>query len=393
MVRLIRRVLIVTKKVINRLKFSVAQLVALMLSLFIKKPIWLIGENLGETAQDNGLAFFEYCINYKNKDEKVCYVARKNNKNHRKLYSYKEHLVIYDSFKHCVLYTLAEYLIVSHGIRDVMPSARHKFIPRNKKNIIYLQHGIIAMKKLYFDANSYNGKIKKFVVSSEFEKDILINEMHFKQEQVMITGLSRYDKLHDQSYIDNYKSILIIPTWREWLLDDEAEFIESFFYKSYANLLENEELLELLERANMVINFYPHIEMQKKYSHLFKSSGRINIVDVGTMDVKDLLEKASLMVTDYSSVAFDFNYMKKPVIFYQFDLDEYTHHRGSYIDMKSELFGDVVYTEAMLLNSIKHAVESNFYYSDSSLRRSKRYYLDSGGLSNSERTYNEIKVI
>lgn len=381
------------EKISERVRMKVAQGIALVLSKFIKKPIWLIGENLGEMAQDNGFAFFEYCTHHRNKNEKVYYVTKKENKNYQNLVNYTEHLVTYDSFKHCILYHLSEYLIVSHGIRDVIPSVRHRSMAVNPKDIIYLQHGITAMKKLFFNSNSYNGKIRKFVVNSEFEKNIFINEMHFRPDQLMVTGFPRFDNLNNQSNTEEKKSILIIPTWREWLLNTEEEFIKSDFYQNYNSLLNNDKLLELVEQENMDINFYAHIEIQRKYLHLFKSNRRINIIDASKANIKELMEKASLMITDYSSVAFDFNYMRKPVIFYQFDLEEYLYHRGAYIDMEKDLCGDVIFREEDLLNCIKEFVKDNFQYKKEMIQKSQKYYLENNGMKNSERTYNEIKKL
>ena len=170
----------------EKIKFLMARGVAKVWSKFRKKPVWLIGENLGEVAQDNGFAFFESCVKNKT-SENYYYVSTTNNKNMANLEPYKEKVLRYDSFKHLVLYHLSEYLIVSHGIRDVIPSIVHPKMGSNPKKVIYLQHGIIAMKKLQFNRKSYNGMIKKFVVSSTHEQNIMINEMNFKKDQVMVT--------------------------------------------------------------------------------------------------------------------------------------------------------------------------------------------------------------
>lgn len=357
---------------VSKTKYLIAKKAAMFFKNFFRNKIWLIGENLGDIAQDNGFAFFEYCINNR-KNKNVFYISKKNNKDKEKLQPYKNKILIYNSFKHFFYYELAQYLIVSHGIRDVMPSLFHDEIYKNKKDIIYLQHGIIAMKKVYFNKKSYNNKIFKFVVTSDREKEILVNKMNFNEEQVIVTGLARFDKLLNKD--SDKKRILIMPTWRDWEINNRETFISSKFYRSYCGLLKNNELNEILKKNNIELKFYPHIEIQKKYMDLFENiNDNINIVKLGEETVQDLIKECSLMITDYSSVALDFNYLKKPVIFYQFDLDDYTHYRGSFIDLKTQLPGDICENSDEVVQSIKKYINDDFKYNEQYFENSMKFY-------------------
>ncbi|MCP8967871.1 CDP-glycerol glycerophosphotransferase family protein [Ectobacillus ponti] len=373
------------------LRFLAAKGAARLLQQVLKKPIWLVGENLGEVAQDNGFAFFEHCAG--KKAERVYYVSKENNKNAENLDKHRRHVIRYDSFRHLVLYHLAQYMLVSHGIRDTAPSYVHNKMGINTKQIIYLQHGIIAMKRLMFNRKSYNGMIRKFVVSSEQEKDILVKEMNFREEQIMVTGLARFDTLADTSGEKEAKEILLIPTWREWLVDSKADFLSSDFYQHYRGLLENPDLHALLDKYNLVLKFFPHIEIQRKYRDYFQSENpRVQIVEVGEESVKDLMQSSSLMITDYSSVVFDFDYMRKPVIFYQFDLQEYLKHRGSYVDLKRDLNGDIADTGGQVIQYIKEYAERDFRYKPRFLLQSERYFAYHDR-KNAERIYQEVKKL
>lgn len=388
----IRKENILTNGKVLKVKYKIANLLAKLLRNFIKRPIWLVGENLAEIAQDNGFAFFEYCMKNNGK-EKVCYVSTKHNKNMDNLLPYSKYVVRYNSFKHLLYYNLSQYLIVSHGIKDVMPTILHNQIKNNNKEIIYLQHGIIAMKKLYFNKDSYNGKIRKFIVTSEREKQILINKMNFNENQIVITGLARFDKLKDVSKKNNNRVMLVMPTWREWIVDNKETFTESSFYKRYISLLNNEMLHNLLEKNNITLKFYPHIEIQKKYSHLFNDIHKnISIVKLGEETVQSLIKEASIMITDYSSVALDFNYLKKPCIFYHFDLEEYMYHRGSFIDLERELPGDTCRTEQELLDSLMKYISVDFEYDVKYLDKSKEFY-NYNDNNNCQRIYNQIKKL
>lgn len=374
----------------SKVKFKLAKVLSKCIKPFFTNEIWFVGENLAEVAQDNGFAFFEYCMEY-NIPEKVYYITKSNNKNYSRLVKYKDNLIMYDSFKHMLYYHLADYLIVSHGIRDVIPGVIHNKIGKNLKPIIYLQHGIVAMKKIFFNTNSYNGQIKKFVVSSEHEKNIFLNHMNFSENQLIVTGLARFDKLNDNSHKKEKKEIIIMPTWRDWLLNSESEFLNSEFYKYYTGLLRDKRLHKMIEDNNLIIKFYPHIEIQKKYLHHFQSiHENIIIVDPKKENVQQLIYNSSLMITDYSSVALDFNYIKKPIIFYQFDLPEYLRYRGAYVDLKKELPGEICENIDELLKHLKKYISNNFSYEKEFELKSKKYY-EYCDRNNNERIYSEIK--
>ncbi|PXW92028.1 CDP-glycerol glycerophosphotransferase (TagB/SpsB family) [Streptohalobacillus salinus] len=382
------------EKTIGKMKNIAAKLLAMIASVSgFKKNIWVISENLGEVAQDNGYAFFKYCMNKPN-NKLVYYVTKKDNKNMDKLLEHKKNLIYYDTFMHYFYYHLSRFLVVAHGIRDTSPSFYHNKIRFNTKDIIYLQHGIIAMKKLGFNSKSYNNRIQKFVVSSTHEKRILINKMNFNEEQIMVTGLSRFDDLIDTSHQLDKKQIFVMPTWREWILNNEVDFIGSDFFKHYKALLTNEKLKKVLREENIVLKFYPHIEIQRNYIELFEdfASDHIKIIKSGEEDIKSLIMDSSLMITDYSSVCFDFNYLEKPTIFYHFDLNEYLSHRGAFVDLTQDLVGEVAYKSNELVDLIEKSVCDNFKYEFQFKEKSKKYY-NYKDKKNNQRIFEEIKKI
>ena len=69
----------------------------------------------------------------------------------------------------------------------------------------------------------------------------------------------------------------------------------------------------------------------------------IEVLDL-EIDLQEVLLGSALLVTDYSSVCWDFLFLDRPVLFYQFDLDEFLERTGSYIDLRKDLFGPVATT-------------------------------------------------
>jgi CDP-glycerol glycerophosphotransferase (TagB/SpsB family) len=102
-------------------------------------------------------------------------------------------------------------------------------------------------------------------------------------------------------------------------------------------------------------------------------SPRVRVVALGDEPVNEMLMRASVLVTDYSSVAWDFHYMKKPVVFFHFDLDKYLNVHGSFINLKKGLFGPHATTADKLVPRIAKAIlkppavrvdPKNFKYND-----------------------------
>ena len=102
--------------------------------------------------------------------------------------------------------------------------------------------------------------------------------------------------------------------------------------------------------------------MQKHISLFKSSSDYVVIADFASYDVQDLLKKSKLLITDYSSVFFDFAYMMKPCIYYQFDLKEFTeHHYGrGYFNYEKDGFGRVVSDSETLIEEIIKTINRNY---------------------------------
>ncbi|PWZ82970.1 CDP-glycerol glycerophosphotransferase family protein, partial [Staphylococcus pseudintermedius] len=78
------------------------------------------------------------------------------------------------------------------------------------------------------------------------------------------------------------------------------------------------------------------------------------------VDVQRLIQESQLMITDYSSVAFDFSFLNKPVIYYQYDTNQFLGNQPSHIDIESELPGVIVNNINHLENEIQNTIDNNF---------------------------------
>ena len=153
-------------------------------------------------------------------------------------------------------------------------------------------------------------------------------------------------------------------------------------------MLENPQLLRLLEEGDLKLVFYPHIELQKELDKFKAPSERIILASWREYDVQELLMRCCLLITDYSSVFFDAGYMEKPVIYYQFDMEEFRkfHYQEGYFSYEEHGFGPVVQTEDALVDAVKEAAGNSFRMRKKYLDRLEAFYPVRDEL-NCERTY------
>lgn len=84
------------------------------------------------------------------------------------------------------------------------------------------------------------------------------------------------------------------------------------------------------------------------------------MIDVsGYHDVSELLCLADALITDYSSIMFDYALLDRPMIFFAPDLDAYVAARGSYFDLRAEAPGPVVETQEELLRAMEELKPSD----------------------------------
>ncbi|HAL7545404.1 TPA: capsular biosynthesis protein, partial [Escherichia coli] len=94
------------------------------------------------------------------------------------------------------------------------------------------------------------------------------------------------------------------------------------------------------------IIFFPHANMQPYISE-FNLPEHISIQSHYDGSIQSLFKRSKIMITDYSSVAFEMAYLNKPVCYYQFDEKQFFtkgHYNKGYFDYRSSGFGPVFNT-------------------------------------------------
>lgn len=344
--------------------------------------VWLIGERT-DTAQDNGISFFRWL--QKNTDIEAYYVIDENSLDYEKL-SDQNNVVLFGSQDHFEVASKAKVLASTHDLENILPYKTASGFWGYEDTIkVFLQHGVLGRKNVEYNKKYYDLPFDIFNVSSTSEKyDIVANQLGYDEKNVYVTGLSRFDNLPLETN-NKVKKILIMPTWRDWLNSDFA-FNNSEYMKKYLDLIKDNRMIELCKKYNVEINFYPHYRSQEFFRyHLNKTSKEIRYIESGEQTVQELLIEHDILITDYSSVSFDFSYMNKPVIFFHFDVNQF-FRKGILRPIEETFIGDIVYNENELINRIERLINS--YEIKNDLEFSDIFaYRDH---SNSERVYTAI---
>ncbi len=100
-------------------------------------------------------------------------------------------------------------------------------------------------------------------------------------------------------------------TWRKQFENDEKTFLDSKYYSTIQDLIKDTRLSDLLEKENLELYMCLHDNMIPYKDKFITTNSRIKIVDKTENSIQELLRECKYLITDYSSVAFDFAYMKK----------------------------------------------------------------------------------
>ncbi len=320
-------------QIIQIWKLPVAFVVAPIYRLRHNK-LWIVSEAPNE-ARDNGYWFFQF-LREKHPEQECVYAIQKSSHDFSRVAEIGK-TVEYGSLLHWIMYLASEVQISSQKAGN--PNAAIFFFLEVygflKNRRLFLQHGVIIndLKWLYYDVTKMSG----FVCGALPEYEYIRERFGYPASAVRYTGLCRFDGLHD--FATDPELILIMPTWREWIADEDyrllkyegtTEIPKTGYFRHWIAFLQDSELAEIAATYHVRFIFFPHREMQKYMQYFPESTDYLEIADGHKYDVQDLLKRAALMITDYSSVNFDMLYMKKPVIYYQFDYEQF--REGQYAE-------------------------------------------------------------
>lgn len=247
---------------------------------------------------------------------------------------------------------------------------------RKRKKTVYIQtwHGT-PLKKLALDLErvsmegeksleDYKKKFAKnsstwdyLIAQNSYSSQIFRRAFAFKKE-ILEIGYPRNDILFRDNNPEailrlkkklslplDKKLILYAPTWRD------NEHYSRLKYR-FSSQLDYDYLKEklsqeycILLKAHYLVGEQLDISKYKGFLYSFDSS----------YDIAELYLVSDMLITDYSSVMFDYSLLQRPILFYTYDLDTYKDNlRGFYFDFMKEAPGPIVITTKELVDEILH---------------------------------------
>ena len=192
-----------------------------------------------------------------------------------------------------------------------------------------------------------------------------------------------------------------MPTWRMNLMlaaNNETGirllkdgFEQTEYYQFYNRLLNDPRLLRALSECGYRMIFMPH-PMIMPYIDRFRKNDQVAFGSLNTK-YRDVYSRCKLVVTDYSSAVFDFAYLRKPVIYTQFDQEaffsgEHVCSEG-YFDYERDGFGEVETDLDATVDRIIEYMENGCELKDKYRQRIDNFYAFNDR-NNCERVYQKI---
>ncbi|MFP5283840.1 MAG: CDP-glycerol:glycerophosphate glycerophosphotransferase, partial [Actinomycetes bacterium] len=242
-------------------------------------------------------------------------------------------LVAHGSLTWKLLMLNCQHLISSHADVPVMSPPAITRLARPSWRFTFLQHGVI---KDNLSAWLNPKEIDLFVVSSQPEYASIAGDdtgYRYTSREVKLTGLPRFDRLRQIGLRvpeEDRDLILVTPTWRQWLLPPlqagsqrrrvHPDFPDSDFARQWLAFLTSDELRALAEEQGLTVGFLPHPNLQAALGSM-ELPTHVRSFSFAGVDVQRLFARAAVLVTDYSSIAFNAAYIDRPVVYFQFDAE------------------------------------------------------------------------
>lgn len=353
-------------------------------------------------ADDNAEHLYRY-VNINYPEKKIFFILRRDSHDWERLESESFNLIEFGSEEHKKALQSCSKVISSHADHYVT-----NYLGKNMlkgRHYVFLQHGVTKD-----DLSSWlNSKeqIDCIITTSDLETESFSADgtrYKFTEKEIVMTGFPRHDYLL-KNEVKSRNTILFMPTWRKNItgkripggsdFEINVEFITSEFLEKWQSILSSPYLKKLAEDYNAEIIFFPHAYIQP-YIECFKLPDHVKILNHVDGSMQQLFINASVLVTDYSSVAFEMAVQKKPVIYYQFDEESFFtgdhNYVKGYFDYRKHGFGPVVKDQSEFFNELKNQLDTSCQPSPEILKNMNEAFPFQDG-NNCERTYQAISSL
>lgn len=327
----------------------------------------------------NVKAVYDYIVENNIKEFKCVWLV---NKNTETTSLRKGDYVYYKTIKSYYHLATAKYWIRSQSIGSIL---------KKKKNQVYIQlwHGNGVMKKMGYDVNNDSERpiiehVKEwdyYIANDKYDAEVIKSSTGYNKN-IDILGMACVDNSIKKSNDNNFKKevltklnikeknkkiILYAPTFRDFELDKDSINVPI-------------EKLKQLKDYLILVRLHPLVR-EKINKDIFKNKNIINACEYP--DCSDILSISDILITDYSSIIYEYSPLNRSIIFYPYDYKKYVELRGGfYVDYQKELPGPICYNEDDLLKVLENIDKDKIKYNKKITSFNKKYnYLSDGEAS------------
>lgn len=207
------------------------------------------------------------------------------------------------------------------------------------------------------------------------------------------TGLPRHDALLRASSLAEAKAmdaIFVMPTWRARLnkrvAANHGDALDAFARSDYArcwrDFMRSDTLHELAVRHGKRLVFMPH-PGSVEFLEAFDLPGHVTVLTKRDVRIQEMFVRSAVLITDYSTVAFEMAVLRRPVAYYQFDADQFFHGdhdlREGYFSYERDGFGPVARSQGALLREVGAILETGCQPAPEYRARMDAAFPDAGG--------------
>ena len=334
------------------------------------QKVWIYSDN-SNLGIDNG--FYQFQHDWDKEDNVLRYYVYDGDKEEIINFFTKEqakHLIEYGNCIHKILYLRAEYILASFlDIRPRNPFANDRefsyYRDLRQPKTIYLQQGVLHAD-LRWIQSAERCQVNKVVISSQYEKNNYINKYNYKEEDIIATGMPKFDYINKNSEPKN--KILFAPSWRSYLLKrsttanwdkNVSQLLKSNYFKKFTAFLNSNRLTKVLEENNLYIDVNFHPNMKSVLEFLNIDSERINII-TDHVKIVDYI----IFITYISSYFFDYVYLSRSVIYFMPDMEEFESGMHFYRKLHlpyDKAFGNITIESEETIDELIRIIKNGFF--------------------------------
>lgn len=314
---------------------------------------WLLMDRDTE-AHDNAEHLYRY-LQSERPDINAWFVLGRRSADWPRLEAEGFRLVPHGSWRHMLALTQCQELVSSQIDHYVISPPSMAWLRVRPWWFTWLQHGVIQS-----DLSGWlNGKPARTVITTTPAEHRSLTRAPYTwtDREVVLTGQPRHDALlRVVAEVDaaDRRLVVVMPTWRRWLLAGRgtgnertavADFADTDYARNWSALLRSDVVRHAVDRHDLEMVLLPHPNMAPHLAAL-QIPEHVRVTSYADDDVQQVLARASHVVTDYSSNAFEAALVERPVLYFQFDFDQVhsgTDHIGrpGYFDYVRDGFGPV----------------------------------------------------